>query len=46
MPVRVGTPGKRQTIHPTTKWQTMKTRLTKGALQVDLDRFYVDVNEQ
>ena len=46
MPVRVGTPGKWQTIHPTTKWQTMKTPLTKGELQVDVDHFYVDVNEE
>ena len=46
MPVRIGTPGKWQTIHPTTKWQTMKTSLTKDELEVDLDHFYVDVNKQ
>ena len=46
MPVRIGVPGKWQTIHPTTKWQTMKTSLTKDELQVDLDHFYVDVNKQ
>jgi aminopeptidase N len=46
MPVRVGAQGKWQTIHATTKWQTLKTPLTKGELQVDVDHFYVDVNEQ
>jgi aminopeptidase N len=46
MPVRVGVPGKWQTIKPTTKWQTMKTSLSKDELQVDLDHFYVDVNKQ
>jgi aminopeptidase N len=46
MPVRVGAEGKWQSIHPTTKWQTLKTPLTKGELQVDVDHFYVDVNKQ
>jgi len=46
MPVRVGVPGKWQTIKPTTKWQTMKTSLSKDELQVDVDHFYVDVNKQ
>jgi len=46
MPVRVSSDDKWQTIHPTTKWQTMKTTLTKDQLEVDLDHFYVDVNEQ
>jgi len=46
MPVRVGAQGKWQTIQPTTKWQTMKTPLSKDELQVDLDHFYVDVNKQ
>jgi aminopeptidase N len=46
MPVRVGTPGHWQTIHPTTKWQSMQTPLSKDELQVDVDHFYVDVNKQ
>jgi aminopeptidase N len=46
MPVRIGTPGKWQTIQPTTKWQTMRMLLSKDELQVDLDHFYVSVNKQ
>jgi len=46
MPVRVGTPGKWQTVHPTTKWQVLRTPLTKDELQVDADHFYVDLNKQ
>ena len=46
MPVRIGTPGHWQTIHPTTKWQTIQTPLSKDTLQVDLDHFYIDVNKQ
>jgi len=46
MPVRVGTEAKWQMIHPTARWQTMKTPLTKDQLEVDLDHFYVDVNKQ
>ena len=46
MPVRVGTPGKWQTVHPTTKWQVLRTPLTKDELQVDADHFYVELNKQ
>ena len=46
MPIRVGTPGHWQTIHPTTTWQAMQTPLSKDELQVDLDHFYVDANKQ
>jgi aminopeptidase N len=46
MPVRVGTPGHWQMIHPTTKWQMMKTPLTKDEFQVATDFYYVDVNKQ
>jgi aminopeptidase N len=46
MPVRVGAHGHWQTIHPTTSWQVMKTQLSKDEMQVDIDRFYVDVNKQ
>jgi len=46
MPVRVGTHGHWQTIHPTTAWQVMQTPLSKDEMQVDIDHFYVDVNKQ
>jgi aminopeptidase N len=46
MPVRVGKPGEWQIIHPTTKWQWMKTPLTKDEFQVATELYYVDVNKQ
>jgi len=46
MPVRVGTPGHWQTIHPTTHWQSMTTRLNKDQFQVATDLYYIDVNKQ
>lgn len=46
MPVRVGTPGHWQIIHPTTQWQSMRTPLTKDQFQVATDLYYVDVNKQ
>ncbi len=46
MPVRVGTPGHWQIIHPTTDWQQMKTPLSKDEFQVATDLYYVDVNKQ
>ena len=46
MPVRVGTPGHWQIIHPTTKWQWMQTALTKDQFQVATDLYFVDVNKQ
>ena len=46
MPVRVGTPGHWQTIHPTTQWQSMQTLLSKDDFAVDTDHFYIDVNKQ
>jgi aminopeptidase N len=46
MPVRVGTPGAWQIIHPTTEWQSMQTPLTKEQLQVATDLYYVEVNKQ
>jgi aminopeptidase N len=46
MPVRVGTPGNWQIIHPTTDWQWMQTPLTKDEFQVATDLYYVDVNKQ
>ena len=46
MPVKVGIPGHWQVIHPTTKWQSMQSPLSKDDFQVDLDEYYVDVNKQ
>ena len=46
MPVRVGTQGRWQMIHPTTKWQVMETALGKDQLEVATDLYYVDVNKQ
>jgi aminopeptidase N len=46
MPVRVGRPGEWQIIHPTTKWQWMKTPLSKDEFQVATELYYVDVNKQ
>jgi aminopeptidase N len=46
MPVRVGTPGHWQIIHPTTEWQSMRTPLAKDQFQVATDLYYVDVNKQ
>jgi aminopeptidase N len=46
MPVRVGTPGHWEIIHPTTQWQSMQTPLSKEEFQVATDLYYVDVNKQ
>ncbi len=46
MPVRVGKPGDWQIIHPTTKWQWMKSPLSKDEFQVATQLYYVDVNKQ
>jgi aminopeptidase N len=46
MPVSVGTPGKWQIIHPTTKWQWMQTPLNKDDFEVATDLYYIDVNKQ
>ncbi|HEY1500054.1 MAG TPA: M1 family metallopeptidase [Acidobacteriaceae bacterium] len=46
MPVRVGTPDHWQIIHPTTKWQSMQTPLSKDDFAVDTDHYFVDVNKQ
>jgi aminopeptidase N len=46
MPVGVGTPGKWQIIHPTTKWQWMQTPLSKDDFQVATDLYYIDVNKE
>ncbi len=46
MPVRVGKPGNWQIIHPTARWQSMNTPLTKDEFQVATDFYYVEVNKQ
>jgi aminopeptidase N len=46
MPVRVGTAAHWEIIHPTTKWQQMKTPLSKDEFQVATDLYYIDVNKQ
>jgi hypothetical protein len=46
MPVSVGTPRHWQIIHPTTKWQSMQTPLSKDDFQVATDLYYIDVNKQ
>ena len=46
MPVKVGAPGKWQTIRPTEEWQTMNTPLTRDEFSVETDSYYVDVSKQ
>jgi aminopeptidase N len=46
MPVRVGTPGNWQIIHPTTEWQWMQTLLSKDEFQVATDLYYIEANKQ
>jgi len=46
MPIRVGTPDHWQIIHPTMKWQSMQTPLSKDEFAVDTDHYYVEVNKQ
>jgi aminopeptidase N len=44
MPVRVGQPGRWQTIEPTTSWQVMPFETVKDQFEVATDRFYVNVS--
>jgi aminopeptidase N len=46
LPVKVGTPGKWEILHPTTKWQWMQTPLSKDEFQVATDLYYIEVNKQ
>jgi hypothetical protein len=46
MPVGVGTPDHWQIIHPTTKWQSMRSPISKDDFQVAADLYYIDVNKQ
>jgi len=43
MPVRIGSQDHWQIIQPTTQWQTMKTPITKDAMEVATDLYYVNV---
>jgi hypothetical protein len=45
MSVKVGSKNSWQTIEPTTEWKSMKTSIKKADLDVDLDRYYVDVEK-
>ncbi|HTH38069.1 MAG TPA: M1 family metallopeptidase [Pyrinomonadaceae bacterium] len=46
MPVKVGEPGKWQTIRPTTEWQSMKTAIGKEQFQAATELFYVNVSKE
>jgi aminopeptidase N len=46
MPIRVGTKDdRRQILHPTAEWQTLKTPLKKDEFEVATDRYYVTVSK-
>jgi aminopeptidase N len=46
MPVKVGAPGSWEIVHPTTKWQSIKTPLSRQDFQAATDLYYIDVNKQ
>ncbi len=46
MPVKVGDGKEWETIHPTEKWQTMKTPLSRGEFRVATDLYFVEVTEE
>jgi len=46
MPIKVGTAGKWDMLHPTTDWQLMKAPLPKDAFEVATDLYYVNVTKQ
>jgi aminopeptidase N len=46
MPVRVGSAGQWQVIHPSTDWKTMPNRIAKEAFEVATDLYYVNVSKQ
>jgi aminopeptidase N len=43
MPIKIGSGGRWETIHPTTAWKVMKTPLTKAGVEVATDLYYVNV---
>jgi hypothetical protein len=46
MPVKVGQPGKWQTITPTTDWQLMPLTMSKETFAVATDLYYINVRLQ
>jgi aminopeptidase N len=46
MPVKVGSPDKWETIHPTEEWQRMKTPLGRDELKVATDLYFVRVAKE
>ena len=46
MPIRVGAPGRWQTIQPATDWKTMPAPFRKDDIQVATDLYYVNVTKQ
>ena len=45
MPVRVGLKEHWEIIHPTTRWQTMATPLTRDQFEVATDLYYINVDK-
>jgi len=45
MPVQVGPPGHRQTIKPTTQWQSIANPQTKSEFEVATDLYYIKVTK-
>lgn len=45
MPVRVGTKGHWETIHPANSWKTMKTSLGKEEFRVATDLYCINVSK-
>jgi aminopeptidase N len=44
MPIKVGTAGAWQVLHPTTDWKLLKTQVKSDEFQVATDLYYVDVS--
>ena len=45
MPVKVGTPSRWQTVHPTTAWTSMPTSLGAAEFAVATELYYIDVRK-
>ncbi len=45
IPVEIGTPGKWKVIHPTLEWQAMPTDLTRDAMRVDTNHYFVNISK-
>ena len=46
MPVQVGEKNHWQMLHPTTRWQTMQTPITRNQFDVATDLYYITVDKQ